>query len=167
MILHSSIDIQLTRRWFSERSTIGELFYPAKSGSRECFILEDVARAPEVKIPGVTCFASGDFYIKITESTRFKRLLPLIYNEEYYKDPVTGQEYYDLIRFGNVIFTGVRIHPGNTDADTEACQLPGIGRRKDAVYSSRDAFNPLFDKIYDQIGLTGRLNYRVINSPAV
>lgn len=165
MLLHSHVDIQLIRRWFTERTSIGELFYPPESG-RNCYILEDVARAPDVKIQNVTCIPSGDYWLKITESKRFGRLLPLIFNEEYYKHPVTGVEYYDLIRFAAVIFTGVRMHPGNVDTDTDACQLPGRVRITNRVAESKLAFDPLFDKMFAQIGTAGKLNYRITHNQA-
>ena len=44
-------------------------------------------------------------------------------------------------------FEGVRIHPGNTDKDTEGCLLPGARYAQDAVLDSRKAFSQLYDKI--------------------
>lgn len=44
-------------------------------------------------------------------------------------------------------FVGIRIHPGNIDADTEGCLLPGKTKSAEAVASSRIAFTALFDKI--------------------
>lgn len=164
MLLHTHIDLQLTRRWFTTRSSIGELAFPIDAG-RNCYILEDVARASDIKILGETCIPSGDFWVKITKSKRFDRLLPLIYNEEYYKAP-DGTEYFDCVRFGSVIFTGIRMHPGNLDVDTDGCQLPGRVRLKDRVNESVLAFDPLFDKMFSMIGETGRLNYRIIHNQA-
>ena len=53
-------------------------------------------------------------------SNRFKRLLPLVAN-------VPG-------------FEGIRIHPGNTAADTEGCLLPGLQRRDKGVGESQLAY---------------------------
>lgn len=164
MLTHSHVDITLTRRWFTERTSIGEFFFQQEA-VRNCYILEDVARAPEVKIPEVTCIPAGDYWLKITFSQRFQRLLPLIYNEEFYKDP-TGRVYYDFVHFGNVIFTGVRIHIGNFDYNTEACQLPGLNKGYNKVLNSKDAFDPLYDKIYSLIGETGKLAYRITHNQA-
>ncbi len=161
MIQHSEIDILLIRRWFTDRSSIGEFFFDGQP--RECFILEDVARANDVKIPKLTCIPAIDYFIKLTFSDRFGRIMPIIYNEEYYKDP-TGKEYWDLIRINNIIFTGVRIHIGNFDGNTDACQLPGTSKGENAVWNSEKAFNPLFDKIDNKIRLLNRpLRYRIVH----
>src|SRR5262249_6892104 len=60
-------------------------------------------------------------------SARFQRLLP---------------ELQDVPNF-----TGVRIHPGNTDADTEGCILVGQTKATDFIGKSRAAFDVLFPKI--------------------
>jgi hypothetical protein len=46
-------------------------------------------------------------------------------------------------------FEGIRIHPGNTDADTEGCLLPGmsLGLGGESVSRSREAFEALFAKL--------------------
>jgi hypothetical protein len=41
----------------------------------------------------------------------------------------------------------VRIHPGNTAADTEGCILVGVDRASDSIGRSRVAFDALFPKI--------------------
>ena len=46
-------------------------------------------------------------------------------------------------------FEGVRIHPGNTAADTEGCLLPGRVRLGKSVGQSVLAFNDLFARIND------------------
>ena len=42
-------------------------------------------------------------------------------------------------------FEGIRIHSGNTKADTSGCILVGLTKGDNAVYSSRDAFKLLLD----------------------
>jgi hypothetical protein len=44
-------------------------------------------------------------------------------------------------------FDGIRIHPGNTDQDTEGCILVGQTKRKDFIGNSRAAFQALFTKL--------------------
>ena len=44
-------------------------------------------------------------------------------------------------------FTGIRIHAGNTDADTEGCLLLGTSRGPDRVNDSRTAFNQFFEHL--------------------
>jgi hypothetical protein len=44
-------------------------------------------------------------------------------------------------------FDGIRIHPGNTDADTEGCILVGVERLQDRIGQSKIAFEKLFDRL--------------------
>ncbi len=119
MILH------LVRRDFTEISTIGTLYV---DGVFECWTLEDRAREGP-KVYGKTAIPEGTYKVIITPSARFKRDLPLLMD-------VPG-------------FTGVRIHPGNTAADTEGCILVGqeykIG--SDFIGKSRIAFDALFARL--------------------
>lgn len=119
--------MMLDREVYTEESTIGSLYV---EGVFECFTLEDKVRA--VKIKGTTAIPEGIYEVVVTYSNRFKRDLPLV------KD-VPG-------------FDGIRIHPGNTAADTEGCVLVGIGKGKDLVTESRKAFDKLFEKIQEAVG---------------
>jgi hypothetical protein len=114
--------IEITRGKSSEKSTQGVLKI---DGIFECYTLEDVVRPK--KIAGITAIPVGIYKVVITPSNRFKRDLPLLVN-------VPG-------------FEGVRIHPGNTDADTEGCILVGTSSGKDSIGNSRIAFNQLFEKL--------------------
>lgn len=116
------MNILLERTWCGAKCTIGML---SIGGAYECFSLEDVVRAE--KIAGETAIPAGTYNVVITPSNRFKRDLPLIEN-------VPG-------------FSGVRIHPGNTAADTEGCILVGLAKGKDYVSESRKAFEALYQKI--------------------
>jgi hypothetical protein len=122
MILH------LIRKWFTEDSTVGELYV---DGIFECFTLEDRMRTGP-KVPGATAIPEGTYDVIITPSVRFKRDLPLICG-------VPG-------------FSGVRIHPGNTSADTEGCILVGQSRGDDWIGQSRAAFDLLFAKMKTAMG---------------
>ena len=116
------------------KSTTGKLYI---NNQFECFILEDVDRGLKQNMPlaeiarrklhGHTCIPEGTYKVVVNYSNRFKRNLPLLLN-------VPG-------------FEGIRLHPGNSDADTEGCPLPGVTRTKDFVSSSRVAFNKLFEKL--------------------
>lgn len=115
----------------SAKSTIGELFV---DGVFECHTLEDVVRG--IKIHGETAIPVGTYKVIINRSNRFKRLLPL------------------LIDVPN--FAGVRIHPGNSDQNTEGCILPGTYNPKtpDWVSGSRTAFDKLFAKMQEAKEIT-------------
>lgn len=116
------MNLKLVRRTLTEQSTIGTL---SINGVFECFTLED--RVRPVKIHGATAIPAGIYEITITFSDRFQKPLPLLLNVPN--------------------FAGIRIHPGNTAADTEGCILVGTTERKDFIGSSRIAFKALFAKL--------------------
>lgn len=116
--------LQLERLQCGRDCTIGSL---SVDGDWECWTLEDIVRPAGVKIPGCTAIPAGRYGLDITHSPRFGRELPL------------------LLDVPN--FSGVRIHPGNTAADTEGCILVGQDRLANSVGHSRLAFDALFRKI--------------------
>ncbi|MBI2882861.1 MAG: hypothetical protein HYY11_02975 [Candidatus Methylomirabilis oxyfera] len=115
--------LTLIRRWCTRHSTIGELLI---DDERVCFTLEDAVQNGR-KISGETAIPAGRYQVTITESQRFKRLLPLLLD-------VPG-------------FDGVRIHAGNTCDDTAGCILVGTTMGPDRVNNSRKAFSPLFERL--------------------
>jgi len=79
---------------------LGELY---TDGKYFCKTLEDAKR--DKKIMNETCIKAGTYPVIVNMSNRFKRLLPLLQNVPE--------------------FEGVRIHSGNTPADTSGCILVG------------------------------------------
>jgi len=118
--------ITVARQPSANGCTLGELFV---NGRHECYTLEDEVR--DEKIHGETAIPVGVYKISVTYSSHFKRDLPLL--------------------LGVPNFEGVRIHSGNTAADTEGCILVGQTRTDDSVGASRVAFNALYAKIKDAI----------------
>lgn len=116
------MNLKLIRKYPAADCVIGELYV---NNMFECYTCEDVERP--VKVKGETAIPRGIYEVVITYSERFKKPLPLLQN-------VPGYE-------------GIRIHPGNTAADTEGCILPGKTKTTNAVGQSVDAFNTLFMKI--------------------
>ena len=116
------MNIRLDRFQRTDQSTISRVLI---DDVPVCYALEDVVR-PE-KIHGETAIPAGTYQVIVTHSPHFGRDLPLLVN-------VPGYE-------------GVRIHPGNTAADTEGCILPGTAHTTDAVQNSRVAFDLLFADI--------------------
>lgn len=116
------MELSLIRTALSTKSSTGSLFI---DGNFECFTLEDAVRP--VKIKGLTAIPYGAYEVVLTWSARFKRLLPLLLN-------VPG-------------FDGIRIHAGNTDADTDGCILVGATQSADFIGRSRPAFEALFRKL--------------------
>jgi hypothetical protein len=123
----SGTELELVRRWFTDQTTIGELFFESVF---QCYILEDVVRG--LKIPGETAIPQGRYEVRLTFSKRFQRTLPI------------------LCEVPN--FTGIRIHPGNDKGDTKGCLLTGTVRDVDCVKGSRIAFEALFAKLEKSAG---------------
>jgi hypothetical protein len=118
------VKIDIKRRPSTKNSTLSEW---KVDGQFECYGIEDIVRPTGEKVHGKTAIPAGTYQVIISWSPRFKRQLPLLLN-------VPG-------------FEGVRIHPGNTSADTEGCLLPGTGAGSDVVTNSRVAFEKLFKKL--------------------
>lgn len=120
--------ITLARDTFTSASTTGVL---SVDGSIECFTLEDVDRHlethPDAKVPGATAIPRGTYTVIVDWSPCFGMEMPHVLN-------VPG-------------YDGIRIHPGNADADTEGCILVGRTRGRDYVGQSRAAFNDLLEAI--------------------
>jgi len=114
--------VSIKRIYKSENSTIGEMTI---DGKWECYTLEDKER--DVKIKSETAIPKGTYKVIINQSNRFKKLLPLLLNVPN--------------------FEGVRIHPGNSNHDTEGCILVGRTKSKDFIGQSRKAFESLFAKM--------------------
>ena len=136
------MELRLERKSFTPTATIGEL---TVDGVFECFTLEDVVRAGDifaVKVPGATAIPAGRYEVRVSFSRRFRTELP------------------EVLRVPN--FEGIRIHPGNTAADTDGCVLVGRSRGVDRVLESRIAFVPLLEKI--RRGLhPGPVNLTIVN----
>jgi Steigviridae/Suoliviridae L,D-carboxypeptidase/transpeptidase len=130
-----NMELLLQREPSTLNSTPGTL---SIDGAFECFTLEDVVRevpgkpASTWKIANQTAIPVGTYQVIIDFSTRFQRQMPHILN-------VPG-------------FDGIRIHSGNTAADTDGCILLGKARNGlDDVIESRDVFDNFFPKLQDAI----------------
>ncbi len=121
------MQINVIRRPSAHGCTLSEV---TVNGRHECFLCEDVVRPGKApKIFGETAIPAGTYQVANTFSPRFGKYLPLLLN-------VPG-------------YAGIRIHPGNTAADTEGCLLPGVSIKADqtGVDQSVIAFTALFAKI--------------------
>jgi hypothetical protein len=116
--------IEVKRFEFQNTHTIGKMYI---DGVYECYTLEDVVRNGS-KVIGKTAIPTGEYKIIIDKSVRFKQDMPHILNVPN--------------------FTGVRIHAGNTSADTDGCILLGTTwSGKDFIGNSRSAYKKFFDKL--------------------
>lgn len=126
----SEILFRVEREWFTERSTIGRLYF---QNNVMCFTLEDRIRKlqdekglfhPEWKVRAHTAIPAGRYKLLVNHSPKFNKLLPLVLNVP--------------------LFEGIRWHPGNTDHDTEGCLLLGETRGDDRIMGSVNAFDLVF-----------------------
>lgn len=143
------MDILVQRDTSTDEATTGKMFI---NGDFFCYTLEDVVReipgqpVANWKIPGKTAIPSGKYKVSVTYSPHFNRDMPLIVNVPDYE--------------------GVRIHSGNTAADTEGCILVGdregvnrvSGGINDGVLAS------LIDKLNDAINANDEIWIEVKNS---
>ena len=122
--------LKLVRRKFDNLRTISDLYV---NDSFFCNVLEDVDRGltqqmslseiASIKVHGATAIPYGTYQVINSFSPRFNKYLPLLLN-------VPG-------------YSGIRIHPSNTELDTEGCLLPGV-ESKNKVINSRATFARLF-----------------------
>jgi|688.fasta_scaffold461209_3 hypothetical protein len=104
------------------RFNFGKLFVDGKYLGET---LEDPER--EVKIDGDTAIPRGRYRVTLTMSNRFKRIMPYVHD-------VPG-------------FEGVRIHGGNTEADTHGCPLLGAVRTLTGIAQCAGVNQRLIDLI--------------------
>lgn len=106
--------ITVIRTDYSPESTTGVMLV---DGNYFCVTLEDTFREGH-KVPGKTCIPAGRYPVELSLSNRFQKIMPLLIG-------VPG-------------FDGVRIHGGNTSADTLGCILAAAKRiDKDRVMTSQ------------------------------
>lgn len=123
--------IQVRRTTRTQSYTVSSMYL---DGERMCYVLEDAVReilgqpVSSWKIPGKTAIPAGVYPVSVSWSGRFQKMLPLMKN-------VPG-------------FDGIRIHPGNTDEDTEGCLLVGLSwPGGDRIGESAKAFSMIFPLI--------------------
>lgn len=134
-LLVMSYELCLKRIARRAEYTIGRMYV---DGRYFCDTLEDKDRGltqemkleqiERVKIYGQTAIPMGRYRVRYTYSARFKRYMPLLVG-------VKG-------------FEGIRIHSGNTAADTLGCILLGENRVKGKVLNSRAKCRE-FDKLVE------------------
>lgn len=116
--------LRLERTEMHPAYTVGRLYV---DGDAECWVMEDTVREPGAKVPGATAIPFGTYKVILDHSTRFNRIMPHIMDVPN--------------------FAGVRIHAGNTVADTSGCLLVGQARVGATILHSREAYRALLKKL--------------------
>lgn len=125
--------LEVKRFEYGTTYTVGKLYL---NGVMQCYTLEDKYREgieddSSIKVKGATAIPQGHYDVIIDHSNRFNRDMPHILN-------VPG-------------FEGVRIHSGNTSADTEGCILLGnTWAGNDFIGNSRMAFDNFYAQLRDE-----------------
>lgn len=115
------MQITLNRTKKLDKRTLGELLI---EGKKFCDTLEDKSRFTwsgnsliGTKIFGETAIPTGTYEIVMAYSSRFKRKLPLLLDVKLY--------------------SGILIHGGNTEADTQGCILLGNATKDNTIYGAK------------------------------
>jgi len=135
---------QRIKPWSTKKTTISEIYV---NEVFECHALEDADRGLEnggKKVYGETAIAKGLYPVVRDKSNRFGYITPRL--------------------VGVNQFTGIRIHPGNDEEDTDGCILPGHFTEgvPDWIDNSRIAFNKLDKKIEEAIARGETVTWEII-----
>jgi hypothetical protein len=126
------MNVTLERDIFGNEWTQGKLYI---DGAFFCYTLEDRDRwlesktLSEGKVYGKTAIPRGKYVVQLTHSNRFRKILPL------------------LLDVPN--FTGIRIHAGNTHADTDGCILLGMDRTRNGTVTQSQVAMSSFMKLME------------------
>ncbi len=126
--------LKLVRESFGDTFTEGRLYI---NDEFECYTIEDTDRKLEEegeKVYGKTAIPKGNYRVNISMSPRFKKPLIEILNVPQ--------------------FTGVRIHTGNSSANTEGCIIVGKDNKiadDDWIGQSKLAYEPLHAKVQEAL----------------
>lgn len=119
--------IRINRYLLEKEYTMGKLYI---NDVFICDTLEDAYRGDDLKyrkVAGQTCIPCGKYEVRMTESPKFKRVLPEIINVSF--------------------FSGIRIHNGSTNKDTQGCILVGKKQKDGLLINSRDTLNYLINNL--------------------
>ena len=111
-------------------------------GDVVCWTCEDVIRDGP-RVAHETAIPPGRYAVVITRSRRFGRVLP------------------ELLRVDQ--FSGVRLHPGNTQHDTSGCVLLGLDADARGVWRSRAAVERVQARIAAALARGERVWMTVVN----
>lgn len=117
--------VRIERKWKKDGYTVGrvyidDVFFCNSMEDKDRGLRQDmsVGEISRLKVDGVTAIPTGKYKVSMTFSPKYKREMPHVMN-------VKG-------------FTGIRIHSGNTAADSEGCILLGNNNRVGWISNSRE-----------------------------
>ena len=137
------MDVTAKRLYFCEDYTIGKLLV---DGKYFCDTIEDKDRGlkqsmstteiKEKKVYGKTAIPTGKYILRMDiVSEKYKDI-------KWYKENCDGGR---IPRLESVKgFSGVLIHPGNTEKDSLGCIIVGFNKEKGKVLKSKDTFKKLW-----------------------
>ena len=135
--------VLIDRKWKKDTYTIGRVYV---DGEFFCNSMEDcdrglrqdmsVGEISRLKVYGETAIPTGKYKVTMTMSAKYKRVMPQIMN-------VPG-------------YSGVRIHSGNTAADSFGCVLLGKNTKVGWISDSR-ATCTKFEELLKKAGGTCEL----------
>jgi len=131
--------LTLKRVAFQENYTIGKLYI---NDVYFCDTLEDCVRSG-AKIFGKTAINEGSYIIKLTYSNHFGKIMPELLN-------VKG-------------FSGIRIHSGNDENDTQGCILVGKNLVRGKVLLSRMYYNMLYKILLNSYSSNDLITIDIVN----
>lgn len=137
------MELKLNRIFLGSSATIGELYIDKKYIADT---LEDRVRPEGEKVYGKTAIPEGTYEMVLSYSPRFKKILPEILNVPN--------------------FTGIRIHCGNSSADSSGCILVGTwdGEKKDWISDSKVVFNKLMSLLQEAVDNKEEITITINNS---
>lgn len=98
-----------------DRNIIGDLHL---DGNFFCHTLEDEIRPDGEKVYGKTAIPAGRYKVVLTKSIRFNRVMPLLLDVP--------------------MFTGIRLHGGNTSEDSKGCPLVAFNTDYKKIWGSAE-----------------------------
>ena len=144
--------LRIERRWKKDRYTIGRLYV---DGDLWFNTLEDTDRGlhsgmsvvsiKAQKVYGQTAIPKGTYEVTLSYSSKFA-------------GKAWARKYGGLVPEVLKVkgFSGVRIHPGNTAADTLGCILPGQNTMVGYVTGSATCYYRLMDEVFMPAYKAGR-----------
>lgn len=107
--------IQIIRHTFNGNNTIGRMLINGKFFAHTCEDEVRMLKSAEDKVNGKTAIPYGKYEVDVTFSNRFQKELPILAQVPF--------------------FEAVRIHGGNTEADTEGCILIGANTDEKKIWN--------------------------------